>query len=96
MLENVKSKAVPIWRSRGFTMEMSRDQCRAGRALLRWSQPRLAEEANVGYSTIVNFELGTRRNVTPEKVLAIRHALELAGVEFDGNGGVKLRKDRRK
>jgi hypothetical protein len=43
----------------------------------------------------MNFELGTRRNVTPENVQAIRIALEIAGVMFDGNGGVKLRKGRK-
>jgi DNA-binding XRE family transcriptional regulator len=76
-------------------MEMSRDQCRAARALLKWTQPTLAKQAGVATTTVINFELGTRRNVTPEKVLAMRHALELAGVVFDGNGGVKLRKGRK-
>jgi transcriptional regulator with XRE-family HTH domain len=93
MLENVKNKPLPWW---GVRMEMSRDQCRAARALLKWTQPRLAAESGVGTSTVINFELGTRRNVTPEKIQAMRIALEIAGVMFDGNGGVKLRKDKRK
>jgi transcriptional regulator with XRE-family HTH domain len=86
MLENVKA----------YTMEMSRDQCRAARALLKMTQKQLADAAGVGTSTVMNFELGTRRNVTPEMVQSIRIALELAGVMFDGNGGVKLRKGARK
>jgi transcriptional regulator with XRE-family HTH domain len=77
-------------------MEMSRDQCRAARALLRMTQPQLAKAAGVGTSTVINFELGTRRNVTPESIQLIRIALELAGVMFDGNGGVKLRKGKPK
>jgi transcriptional regulator with XRE-family HTH domain len=87
MLENVKA----------YAMEMSRDQCRAARALLKMTQKQLADAAGVGTSTVMNFELGTRRNVTPEMVQAIRIALEIAGVMFDGgNGGVKLRKGTRK
>jgi transcriptional regulator with XRE-family HTH domain len=82
--------------ARKFGMEMSREQCRAGRALLKMSQGRLAAAAGVSLATVMNYELRTRRNVTPESIQAIRIALELAGVMFDGNGGVKLRKDRRK
>jgi hypothetical protein len=48
----------------------------------------------VGLSTVYDFEKG-RREVSREKVQAMRIALELAGVMF-GNGGVTLRKDRRK
>jgi transcriptional regulator with XRE-family HTH domain len=82
--------------ARKFSMEMSREQCRAARALLKMSQSRLAAAAGVSLATIVNYELGTRRNVTPENVQRIRIALEVAGVMFDGNGGVKLRRDRRR
>ncbi|TPW00516.1 MAG: hypothetical protein USCAAHI_00035 [Beijerinckiaceae bacterium] len=85
MLENVKR----------YGMEMSRDQCRAARALLKMTQRQLAKAAGVGVSTVMNYELGTRRNVTPEMIQSIRIALELAGVMFDGNGGVKLRKGRK-
>lgn len=60
------------------------------------TQADLAKAAGVGLSTVKNFELGTRRNVTPENVQAIRIALELAGVMFGENGSLKLRKDRRK
>jgi transcriptional regulator with XRE-family HTH domain len=100
MLQNVRDKldgAPPIARParQGVSMEMSREQCRAARALLKMSQGELAEAAKVSKSTVVNFELGTRRNVTPENVQRIRIALEIAGVMFDGNGGVKLRKGRK-
>jgi DNA-binding XRE family transcriptional regulator len=78
-----------------YMMEMSRDQCRMARALLRMSQEKLAKAAGVSTATVGNFESGLRRNVTREHVQDIRIALELAGVMFDGNGGVKLRKGRK-
>jgi transcriptional regulator with XRE-family HTH domain len=62
-------------------------QCRAGRALLDWSQQRLADASGVGIVTIRQFEAGTGipRNATTE---AMMNALEKAGVEFlVGNGG---------
>jgi transcriptional regulator with XRE-family HTH domain len=59
------------------------------------SQPQLAQASGVSLSTVGNFESGLRRNVTPQKVVAIRHALEREGIVFDGNGGVKLRKGRK-
>ena len=70
-------------------------QSRAARALLDWTQPKLAKSAALGLSTVVDFERA-RRAVSPEALAAIRAALELAGVIFvDENGegpGVRLRK----
>lgn len=74
---------------------MTPAQCRAARALLDWSQQRLAEAANVGNATIRNFEGG---NSTPQAatLAMLRGALETAGVIFvaeNGEGpGVRLRK----
>jgi transcriptional regulator with XRE-family HTH domain len=77
-------------------MEMSPSQCRGARGLLDWSQTDLARAAGVGLSTVYDFEKN-RRAVSREKVQAIRIALEIAGVMFDGgNGGVNLRKGTRK
>ena len=74
---------------------ISPEQCRAGRALLDMTQPSLASKAELGLSTIVDFERA-RRPVSSAAVSAIRIALESAGVEFiDENGGgagVRLRK----
>jgi len=71
-------------------------QARAARALINWTQPRLAEAAGVGLSTVVDFER-ERRVVSSESQKAIQSALEAAGVIFvdeDGEGpGVRLRKD---
>ena len=76
-------------------MAISPAQCRAGRALIGWSQDQLAVASKVAKATIANFELGKR---TPyDRTLADLHAaLEAAGVIFvaeNGEGpGVRLRK----
>jgi transcriptional regulator with XRE-family HTH domain len=76
-------------------VEMMPAQCRAGRALLDMSQTQLAELANLGLSTVVDFER-KRRQVSEASVNAILDALKQAGVIFiDENGGgpgVRLRK----
>jgi DNA-binding transcriptional regulator YiaG len=70
-------------------------QCRGARALVEMTQPELAEAANLGLSTVVDFER-SRRDVSTEAANAIRKSLERAGIEFiDENGGgrgVRLRK----
>jgi predicted transcriptional regulator len=82
-------------------LKVSIRQIKAARALLAWSQERLAVAAGVSIPTIKRLEaqdgpLGGR-NKTASK---IRSALESAGVEFlDDNGGgpgVRLRKHPRK
>jgi transcriptional regulator with XRE-family HTH domain len=70
-------------------METTPEQSRAAHALLKMSQVQLARAARVGVSTVMDFELGSR-------VQAIRIALELAGVMFTDDGGVKLAKGRRR
>ena len=56
-------------------------QCRAARALLRWTQDRLAERAAVARKTVADFELGNR-SLHRRTRLDITIALEAAGVEF--------------
>ena len=74
-------------------------QCRAARGLLEITQSQLARAADLGLSTVVDFEK-ERRQVSLGAVQAIRRALEGAGVEFiDENGGgpgVRLRKPQQK
>ena len=70
-------------------------QCRGARALLDMTQPDLASAADLGLSTIVDFERA-RRPVSHDVVHVIRRALENAGIEFiaenGGGAGVRLRK----
>jgi hypothetical protein len=74
-------------------------QCRAARGLVAISQSELAAAANVGESTVRNFEAG-RSVPMANNLEAIAAALEKAGVEFiDENGGgagVRLAKRTRR
>jgi hypothetical protein len=72
-------------------------QIRAARALVRWRAQDLARESSVGVATIRRAELtDDETSMTAANDLAVRRALEAAGVEFiDENGGgpgVRLRK----
>ena len=73
---------------------MTPAQSRAARGLIAWSQAELADAANVGLSTIRNFEVG-RSSPMGNNLAAIRRALEAAGVEFipenGGGAGVRLK-----
>jgi hypothetical protein len=64
-------------------------QIRAARALVRWRARDLARESSVGVATIRRAELADdKTSMTAANNLAVRRALEAAGVEFiDGNGG---------
>jgi hypothetical protein len=71
-------------------------QIRAARALLRWSAEDLARASALGITTIRRAELTENAtSLTAANDLAVRRALEGAGVEFiDENGGgpgVRLR-----
>jgi transcriptional regulator with XRE-family HTH domain len=75
-------------------------QIRAARALLRWSAEDLARESTLGVTTIRRAELTEgETSMTTANDLAVRRALEAAGVEFideDGGGpGVRLKKRTR-
>jgi hypothetical protein len=73
-------------------------QLRAARALIRWSAEDLARESTLGIATIRRAELrDSATKLTAANDLAVRRALEKAGVEFvddsaSGGVGVRLRK----
>jgi ribosome-binding protein aMBF1 (putative translation factor) len=64
-------------------------QIRSARALLRWSAQDLANHSSLGVNTIRRAEAtDDATSLTTANDLAIRRALEAAGVEFiDENGG---------
>ena len=75
-------------------------QLRAARAFLRWRAEDLARESAVGVATIRRAELAENEtSMTAANDMAVRRALETAGVEFiDENGGgpgVRLRRRSR-
>jgi transcriptional regulator with XRE-family HTH domain len=72
-------------------MTLSPGQCRAARALIGWSQQRLAATSKVAKATIANFETGKRAPYA-RTLDDVRATLEEAGVAFiDGaEHGVKL------
>jgi hypothetical protein len=75
-------------------------QIRAARALIRWSAEDLARECLLSLATVRRAELTeSETSLTAANDLAIRRALETAGVELiDENGGgpgVRLRKRSR-
>ncbi|ROT99129.1 XRE family transcriptional regulator [Histidinibacterium lentulum] len=74
---------------------MSESQLRAARALLGWSQSKLAEAATVSSMTVKRAEGSGSPSPSPAALSAIRAALEAAGVQFiepnGGGPGVRLR-----
>src|SRR6201982_1816702 len=72
-------------------------QIRAARALIKWTAEDLSRQSAVSLRTIRRAELADRAtSMTAANDLAIRHALEAAGVEFieenGGGPGVRLKK----
>jgi hypothetical protein len=77
--------------------QLTSAQMRAARALIRWSAEDLARETALSVTTIRRAELAEdETSMTTANDLAVRRALESAGVEFideDGGGpGVRLRR----
>ena len=76
-------------------MSISSAQCRAARALVGWSQDKLATESKVAKATIANFE-ANRRAPYDRTLSDLRDTLEAAGIEFipenGGGAGVRLSK----
>ena len=72
---------------------LSSAQIRAARALLRWSAVDLARQSSLGVNTIRRAEVAEEgTSLTTANELAIRRALEAAGVEFTNGDqpGVRL------
>ena len=81
--------------SREDVAPLTSAQIRAARALLRWSAEDLAQASALGIATIRRAELTDQHtSLTTANDLAIRRALESAGVLFisenGGGAGVRL------
>lgn len=67
-------------------------QIRAARALLGWTQEKLAQAAGLSLPSINNLERGLY-SPRAETMLAITTALEKGGIEFLDHNGLRLRQD---
>jgi transcriptional regulator with XRE-family HTH domain len=67
-------------------MEITSEQIRAARALLRLEQAELARRAQVSVATIRRLEGGRDRGMAGGTVAEVRRVLEEAGAEFIPNG----------
>ena len=69
--------------------ELDATQCKAARAALGLGVPELAAKAGVTPDTVLRLEKG--ETLHRRTGIAIREALEGAGVEFLPDGGVRLK-----
>jgi DNA-binding XRE family transcriptional regulator len=60
--------------------------CRAGRALLNWSQAELAAKAGIGLGTLQNVESGYTTTTNQTNIAAIKRGLESGGLIFRADG----------
>jgi transcriptional regulator with XRE-family HTH domain len=78
---------------------MTPAQSRAARALLAITQSELALMANLGLSTVVDFER-ERREVSEEAIRAMQGAFEARGIQFldenEAGEGVRFRDPKRR
>lgn len=63
-------------------MNLTPELSRASRAYLGWSQELLAEKAEVGVSTVRDFERGVRVPIK-QNLLALERSLSQAGVNLE-------------
>lgn len=79
-------------------MQITADQCRAGRSLLNWTQDQLATNAGVARATVADFESSARQPMK-NNMRSIADCMFSAGVEFipeEGSAGVGVRFRERK
>ncbi len=71
------------------------EQCRAARALLKWTQGEVAEKADLALSTIKDFE-AERRTPHASNLAEIERIFTAAGIEFTNGDapGIRLHKRR--
>lgn len=71
---------------------IAREQIKAARALLDWSQKDLAEKSGVSEPTIKLIETA-KIHSKPDTLLQIQESMENAGIEFTSQKGVRFRDD---
>ncbi len=71
---------------------ITREQCRAARGLLGWTQQDLADNAGMSKTAVNNYERGMH-DIRADSLTAIRDAFERFDIEFVGDYGVQQRRD---
>lgn len=76
---------------------IKKEQLKAARALLGWSQTVLAERAKMSLPTVKRAETGRGAKVSPDAYQTLQGAMESAGIEFTNGDapGVRLRQAKR-
>ena len=69
-------------------MIITRQLCKAARALVDWNAAELAEKSHVSHDTIRSFESGRTATLSVRNQDAIRRAFASAGISFLENGTV--------
>jgi hypothetical protein len=93
--ERLENRQVPRWprarrAPRPVTCFPAPLQMKAARYFVNWTQPQLAEKANIALRTLMEFECG-RRTPIRGNLTAMVSALKEGGVEFTADGGVRPR-----
>lgn len=70
-------------------LQISKEQVKAGRALVAWSQQDLAKAANIAPSTVADFERGDRQPQA-SSIDLMRNALLKAGIKLAKGGAVRI------
>ena len=70
------------------------EQCRAARALLKWTQGELAGKAGLALSTIKDFE-AERRTPHTSNLAEIERVFMAAGIEFTNGDAPGVRRHKR-
>ena len=69
---------------------MTREQCKAARAILGWTQPVLTEKAGIALKTLVDFERGHTKphsqNLEAVKQVLINEGIVFVSDEQQGTG----------
>jgi hypothetical protein len=74
------------------SLAITSELIRAARALLRWEQRDLAEASGISLATIKRLEVAPGTLAAHSStVIALRRALESAGIEFTNGGGLGVR-----
>ncbi|RUW18382.1 XRE family transcriptional regulator [Mesorhizobium sp. M4B.F.Ca.ET.169.01.1.1] len=89
MLRNLPFRSLLVSREVRDVRNLTAEQLRAARMLLKWSRVRLGAKCNLSEGTISGFENGLRKP-HPHRVAAMRLAFEGSGIVFSAEGSPSL------